>query len=770
MSSMSLEQLIELNEFFGEDRPKTSLVYLADHDYDFVRTLPASVEVPSGCPSALLKRALEKNLQQKLIGLSQGCLEFLESDCSEDNDDSLMAKLQTMKLLYSESNKMLLEMLSEGYLHDFLVFINSYDENKKALVIKNLNLMFELNSSSWDTLAERIFILNAHDKEFLKEPLLSEIPCTDAFDLLGMLKDLTKERFTIIRQFDKKNNANSLRPAYIWRIGKSTWKQLCDGVDREVFDLDKFRNLNTDQIEKFMCNYENASQELKEMCKKDSLAITCVINDFKYENFVLNSYADNQTALRDSIVAFAMANDKIRFLQLITNRSDLLYVNRHSTKLLMQEHVYKNALDINTLRVEDFMRLSKWDFTDWPEYLEINELLSAEEFNALLGKPRQYVHFMCESKRNNSTNLDAIVELFADNLLPKSIPKSMALARELNGHKLSELYEELFYDTGIGYRNAIKLITLCGLENAKAVRNIYDANLIFEYAKTVEDVGRITLEEALKYKNELLEQEYMQPYVSKYTSYVEEMLRIGLLDVLNAYMRTNMDECTFTYLEDLIQQWAEGRLLEETYSIENLGYELEYPLSKEQIELWRTNITETLGAFTVKEIDSFEEKMFLSYKLNTRYSYKADKSIALSVMDATKKLVAVYHHGDCVGVATLRLTKGADNFVKTIHTEKELMLYLSDVTFASNIGAEVEMNSLKVLLRLALQKSCTLNVILALAEKYATYGIGVEMQKVSAKIFNNRSRNPIQYLEDNSYRGSWDSLKAYTHSTFRWIK
>ena len=113
MSSMSLEQLIELNEFFGEDRPKTSLVYLADHDYDFVRTLPASVEVPSGCPSALLKRALEKNLQQKLIGLSQGCLEFLESDCSEDNDDSLMAKLQTMKLLILMSQKR--NLIMHGY-------------------------------------------------------------------------------------------------------------------------------------------------------------------------------------------------------------------------------------------------------------------------------------------------------------------------------------------------------------------------------------------------------------------------------------------------------------------------------------------------------------------------------------------------------------------------------------------------------------------------------------------------------------------------------
>lgn len=766
---MSVEQLLQLNEKYKENRPKASLIYLAECDYEFVKELADDIEIPLHCPTNLLKSALKSGYHSFLKYLPFQLLEYI-SESAKITEHNLGENLKLIKLLYDKDARMSLDAVQCNMFEDLLEFINT-SQNNFEIIIDNLYYLYKLNGKKWDHLLERVLLLNKHDKEFFKEPLLSEIKCVDAEDLLVKLPNLTKERFAIIRQFDKKCDLNSVRPTYIWQISKTDWKNLNEVIENYELQLNLFRGLTVEQISKFIENFEQASQKLKELCKRDSLAITCIINDFKYEDFVLNSYMDDAKALRDTIVAYALANNKTRFLQLITNRSDLLHINRQATKLLMQEEVYTKCLDINTMHIEDFSLLSKWEFTDWPEFKDIDIMLNMEEFKAALGKPKQYVHFICESKRKGFVNVEAVEELYIDDLLSPSIAKAQALAQQLNGRKLSEIYNEVFLNTGIGFRTVIKLITKCGVARASEARSIWDAYIILDEFQENQIVFDFTMSSLLdERKNVLLQHPGIKEYQEKYTDKFDEMIQNGIVEIIDAFNTGNVDENVKIYLNHLIDEWYKNQLEDFIYSRENMLYELEYDLPMEVIEEWKYNSEITIDKFTVKEVASLEERMLLCHKINTRYSYKTDKSASLSIMDASKKLLAIYHQGDCIGVATLRLTKLGTNPAIDMSNKRELILYLSDVSFLSDIKYEIKINALKMIIRLALQKSCSMGCILALVKKYGDYNLGIDTQKTSSTIFNNKSRNPIQFFADNQYRGSWDSLKTYTQSTFLWLK
>lgn len=766
---MNMEQIIKFNEQHKEARPKSSLIYLAENDFDFASQISDERNLPTRCPSKLLKLALENNLETMLLKISYASLDYINNSdlCNPENIGP------TLKIvgLMSEKNVTIVNTLqSKGLLNDVVNFIRDFD-TKYDIAIDNLYYLVKINTESIETLISRITLLNAHDKEFLKEPLLREMECEDALDVLNRLSGLTKDRFNIIKQYDKRSDLSSIRPAYVWGISRSVWKNFTEVIDKYELSLNSFKSLTVEQIEKFLENFEKASEELQTLCKKDSLAITCVINDFKYQDFVLSSYMDYQQELRDSIVAHALANDKVRFLQLITNRSDLLHQNKQATKLLMQKDVYTKFLDINTMHVDDFATLGQWEISDWPEYKEISIMLSSDEFIALLGKPKQYIHFMCECKRKNCVNIEALNELFENKLLPKSTTKAVTLAQKLNGKLFSEVYTENFGVSRIGYKNAVRLLNLCDIKQACQVQDVYDVALVLETFKDVIYSGDFTMDNLLEEKGDaLLQNPKMQTYKERYGDAFDTMIHNGLADVLNMFIMTKVPDEVYSYLEKLLDIWKQGELCEDIYSSNNMRYELESTLPENTIAEWRHNVEQTLGEFTVREIDSFEEKMFLCCKLNSRYSYKNDTGIALSIMDATKKLIAVYYHDDCVGIATLRLTKVGSGASQGAKTQNEFIVYLSGVEFAPEIGPRLEKEIITLMFRIALQKSYDTKCLLVLEKSYGERDLGIEMQKTSMKIFNNRSRNFIQFFNENKYRSSWDSLVTYTNSTVMLIK
>lgn len=765
---MSVDILVKYNEKYKNKRPVSSLIYLIEDGCDFVDSLDENVYVPYNCPSKLLKKSLTLGVSELLRTFTPDMYTYIEDSGLTENED-FERVLKVMKNFYLEDRIITGSLCEAKLLADLVLYIIKLDD-KDETVIRNVIYLLSMHETDIRAVIERIFHLNEHDREFLKEPLLCEVKCKNADDLLDKLSDLTKERFIIINQYDKKCELSATRPPYIWEISRRAWKSLLEQVEDASLDLKHFRNLTVVQIDKFLTNFEQAVPELKELCKKDSLAITCVINDFKYQDFVLNSYTEYQEAMRNSIVSYALANDKVRFMQLITNRADLLHANREATKILMQEKVYTECLDINTMRVDDFLFLGKWTIEKWTGYKDIDVMLDMPEFSAIVGASDNYVHFMCTAKKQNLVNLDAYMELKEEHLLPKSLRKVEKLVQELNGRKLSEVHSEYFNGTDIGYRMLIKLICLCGLEEAKKVRTLWEAYLVTEVYDGVDCAPLINLEELIEMKKQIVDQSSVGELIKEFPEHVDDMILKGVADVCSTFDSSELNKDVSDYFDYVLREWFQDSLYDKLYSPDSFRYEIEQEILQEEMDLWRQNLKHHSHNFVAEEISTFEEKMMLHRKLNTGCSYKQDRSVCLSVMDATKKLIAVYHCGDCIGIATLRMTKIGEPFSRDTFLHNEIALYLSDITFASDISLDIKRDATKCLFVLAMQKSCSLNYVLLLARSYLDKDLDISLQKATLKIFNNKSRNPIQYFEDNYYRCSWDAKQEYYKSTIGYIK
>lgn len=718
-----------------------NLMCLYDDDYNLTMNIQDNISSFRNFPINWTKEIIARGNVKDFTNVEYSIVEALNNLGIQPDMFEDLTRLSTLiTAMRNASKKNIIRTLKE-------------EENPKEifnrLYTRNLdyNLLLDNVSIALDKYKQELNILIPDNDKFLEvfqnDFCKSIIEQCDTWDeVYNLLKSVTKKKIKLLNDFNEYSSVKGV-PKHFLNLKDNSVNWIVEHVKQGDMLKNHVMSLTDVDILNLIENYDAASSELKELCKKDKLALFSIINNYKKESLVLDCYMKDMGAMRNGVMSYAIKYDKDIFLQNVSNNLNIVYMYLTASSIILDEHIYSCALDIDTVPHEDFSKLLSVTIDNNQPLLKLESTFTWDEFLQLLGKEEPYVLFADLLKKEGIFSTE-IFNLFYD----KQLLGGLDIQKLIDILKEGDIiirYSQAIPSRVIGLRTFLKLLQYFPDTEISKIEYPYEARIMSDYCDQFS-----TKEECINAKyNEICE---------KWSNLQDEyLIRSGIADVFAyLYESKEVKEDILAYVNKILEGLRTGDFYDHYLSKERMEMELDYKL--ETVSSTWLNTLEVSNEFLVaREIDTPSDILhYTTYPVTCKYSYKQlDKG--LSILDTTKRLICVFKDNDCIATAVMRYSSAVEH-----KDDKPFpVIVLSDPAFSSNINARDRRLSTNLLIKLATVKANEVGALLCVESGYRNETLEAHLNRFKVFIYNNWSESPLQLVQGTYSNEDWHAVKRY---------
>ena len=707
------------------------------------------------------------------------------------------------RIMKTLCNKILRSDLIAVYLRHFSILRLSADENYRLTNNLNANYksQFEIEELS-DT-----------EMKLLFEPYLSSdlIPHDEFRETLALLAENTDIR-SIIELYHQNE--------VIAKFALSHYKAMQIDAGRinhslkALFDL---LGMDKDTIRDFTtrwrdngCSYTDLEAMLRKLKYIDMQELNKAVKtkrgyiNLLYGNVLSTELIAQMNPWAEDILLYALSHKKTRFLKLIEENVEL-YNTLDRYSILFEEKLYTVLVNLNTLSRKDIADCGSELFSNSLEW-DIDALgdrsYTFPEIKALYGHKQQYIDLYCALKNpkvdekllvlrqltkrelldnwEDDSSIPDIAERLSEKPLMKWVQEDFRHIKDITPHgalKLLAKYKSLYGylaeinsadDLELAVRNIEQLWACGGIETFK--KRLIEC-----------DVSWSSLAQTLNLHPDLV------------TKNIDNIIRFLAKDgagISLTYMKKITKEQEEAFIR-IIKAELLGQFHLLKYHPEDLRKEISFLIDDMFQATWARAISHSVDEITVCEKDDFfstllmgvqPQRTCLSY-INGEYA-----ECLLAGFDTNKKILQATMHGQVVGRAIIRVTKGrftlandsaslqfadvesmlieqntSDN-KKDKKTSDSLILFL-EKSYLGGISPAIQKKVRSAFIHLAEEKANQMKCMLVISTDY-TRDVSDEYALTSFHVYISQSKAGNQYMD--SYGGSAEksSEKGYRSDSF----
>lgn len=528
-----------------------------------------------------------------------------------------------------------------------------------------------------------------------------------------------------------------------------------------------------------------------------------VYNKSSYINFIFGNKLSNfpleyVDGVRETLLIYAISNNKKRFLQLIQeNSQEFLSISQSS--ILYNKDFYDRYVNLNTLTLKNLQDLRNMENYHSNIKLLYNNNYTFEEIKLLFNLSDPYLILYNE-----------LLDLKIDErmLIIKQLSKKDLLHRMLEDKDLKNLAQMLkkknlyrWIEKDFSHINkitpgsAIKIL----INYDKIKKYILQIQNETELLYVIRNIDKIQQYESLDdIKNNIEDIDvYWKKLVDKMSfdkHFIEENHNHIKHFLLNNGAELALTYCKGRYNDELdtfkkiLKAELMGQFRKLKYYTNDLHREIDFDLKEEQIREWKSNnIKISDGEIDVMEYDDFYSTMVLGESpQHTCLSYAGGmyNHCLMACFDSNKKILYAKIGGKIVARAMIRLTKGTYSnnqknkkklsFVdlenmqpkEDKETEKEefLTIFL-EKAYISGVSSIEENKIKKMFISLLEKKAINMNALLALSSTYSSIASS-EYIVTRYHIYISKSKAGSQYLDSLSGENTVSDEGQYKSNTF----
>ena len=529
-------------------------------------------------------------------------------------------------------------------------------------------------------------------------------------------------------------------------------------------------------------------------------------NKSSYINFIFGNKLNNFpleyiTDKREEILIYAIRNNKKNFLKLIQENSDI-FLDISEKSLLYNEDFYNRYVNLNTLTVKNLQELINL-YTFGPNlYLLNNGNYTFEEIKLLCELPSKYIILYNElSGLRIDEKMLIIKQLSKKNLLYHNIEDEdiQSLAKMLKEKHLYRWIEKDFSNIkNISPQNAIKV--LINYEKIKKyLPQIKDETELLYIIRNIDEIQQYdslydikkSLENIDIYWKELIS-------IMKFdTQFIEDNKNNIKIFLLKNGAELALNYCQTCHYIDLknfkkiLKAELMGQFKTLKYYTNDLKKEIEFNLTKKQIEEWKSNDIKICDDdIEVMEYDDFYSTMILGESpKHTCLSYNGGgyNHCLMACFDSNKKILYAKINGKIVARAMVRLTKGTYKYIKNtnekltfvdienIKPEKntniekiernEYLTIFLEKSYISGVSSKEEAKIKKMFISLLEKKAMNMNALLVLSKYYSDV-VDNNYFVTNYYIYISKSKAGAQYLDSLGGENTITNEGKYSSNTF----
>lgn len=479
----------------------------------------------------------------------------------------------------------------------------------------------------------------------------------------------------------------------------------------------------------------------------------------------------------------AIVDHKKSFLRLMEDNLDLFQEIPYESILFVKD--FRKFFNLNTLQKKDILSLLKedrecrWLYTyntiDWRG---LSGTYTFQELLAVCVQPEWIRKTYAGMDMRVDEKLRRIRQLFRFGSL-KGDRNPAAIAAALS----NESFEDYCARRGIRDASKSDLFLLMELEQtdervssvANTARTGQDARTILRNRKPeLFEMGLDAFKKAftdLDTDSSWLKEQIEIPkeHMDAFTSFCLD----GNASIVHDYYESNRGQQAENVL--LIAKATIYGLLDEV-KYKDLHKEIGYPITPEQENTWKENITLMDGKIKTGEYTDFVSCMnigVLPERTCMNYRDGAYNECLLSTFDANKKVIYVMEENEIIGRAILRLTKLSDEGNKDLHFEdvseetpknKENLVVFLEKCYKNGFSGKKAAMIYRKLYDLAKKKAELLGIELVLADDYKNVAERNGFEKKRSYLYVSESKNGKQYLD--SLGGNCESGGYYVRGNF----
>ena len=483
------------------------------------------------------------------------------------------------------------------------------------------------------------------------------------------------------------------------------------------------------------------------------------------------------------LVYEAIVDHKKSFLRLMEDDLDLFLQIPYESILFVKD--FRKLLNLNTLQKKDILTLLKkdkeigWLYTyNTMDFRGLSGTYTFQELLAVCGQPEWIRKTYAGLDMRVDEKLRRIRQLFRFGSL-KGDRNPAAIAAALS----NESFEDYWARRGIRDASKSDLFLLMELEQTDE-----RVSSVANTARTGQDVRTILRNR----KPELFEMG-LDAFKKAFTdldtdsSWLKEQIEIPKehMDAFTSFCLDGNASIVHDYYESNRGQQAENILLIAKATIyglldevkyKDLHKEIGYPITPEQENTWKENITLMDGKIKTGEYTDFVSCMnigILPERTCMNYRDGAYNECLLSTFDANKKVIYVMEENEIIGRAILRLTKLSAEGNKDLHFEdvseetpknKENLVVFLEKCYKNGFSGKKAAMIYRKLYDLAQKKAELLGTELVLADDYKNVAERNGFEKKRSYLYVSESKNGKQYLD--SLGGNCESGGYYVRGNF----
>lgn len=483
------------------------------------------------------------------------------------------------------------------------------------------------------------------------------------------------------------------------------------------------------------------------------------------------------------LVYEAIVGHKKSFLRLMEYDLDLFLQIPYESILFVKD--FRKLLNLNTLQKKDILTLLRkdnegsWLYTyNTMEFHGLSRTYTFQELLAVCVQPEWIRKTYAGLDMRVDEKLRRIRQLFRFGSL-KGDRNPAAIAAALS----NESFEDYCARRGIRDASKSDLFLLMELEQtdervssvANTARTGQDVRTILRNRKPeLFEMGLDAFKKAftdLDTDSSWLKEQIEIPkeHMDAFTSFCLD----GNASIVHDYYESNRGQQAANVL--LIAKATIYGLLDEV-KYKDLHKEIGYPITPEQENTWKENITLMDGKIKTGEYTDFVSCMnigVLPERTCMNYRDGAYNECLLSTFDANKKVIYVMEENEIIGRAILRLTKLSDEGNKDLHFEdvseetpknKENLVVFLEKCYKNGFSGKKAAMIYRKLYDLAKKKAELLGTELVLADDYKNVAERNGFEKKRSYLYVSESKNGKQYLD--SLGGNCESGGYYVRGNF----
>ena len=600
------------------------------------------------------------------------------------------------------------------------------------------------------------------------------------FGLVQYLSKYFQVDLTQLLDVNCKEVLTFLNKIYIEKI-KTLLPEDEDKYSEVMFDILKVVKFDNFDLKHLRGFYNNVTVDFFNE-NIDTKAYLNVSSNNKYQDLIVKA-----NYFFNDLIIFAIQNKKYAFLDLLSEKIEILNACVERNSLLLKKNVYSEMINLNEVNAKDILDLAKlsgvgnyFEFINKVTPKELIELvkLSNTSFTKLYSLLTCKVDnkLLVLKQLKNLSNYDE--EVFEEE------PIKM-VAKRLSENNFAQLKSQYQYD--VSFDTLLTVISLPETFDTilKETSRETELQFIYRNRETI-DLTKSLSDNLNDYLNtdsdckalmKLLD--LSQTFIALHKDTINDFCINGNASIVMTYYRNrksnNDKERTAAILTIAKAEMANEFKKFKFYDIDK---ELEYKLSENELQQWENNLDIKNNKFSVYETYSFNDIMLIGEKPgHTCMNYRDGmyNGCLLANFDSNKKILFAKINGKIVGRAIVRLTKSIDsdkvvkNKVSFLDVEQEavelsetnnecLALFVERPYFA-HINDEMIGAIKKTFCQLIKNKAKSMNAIFVASRDY----YGCDLKEASKKIFISHTKNGVQYMDSFGGSHNASSEASYDH-------